>query len=104
MNYIMTAKLTLFIPVLALLAACGAQTQTALPDGTMATRIDCSAQTGGLNFCFEKAGKSCGADGYTILARDGQAISSSNATETERIARIQSYQTDGNSILIKCGT
>ncbi len=89
-----------------LLAACASQgpVTTTLPDGTLAYRIACGQGTGGMNFCFEKAGKSCGADGYTIVRPDGTVVSSSRANESEREVRVRQNQADRNSILITCGT
>ena len=104
MNRSNAAAVSLAITVLMLIAACAGPSTTTLPDGRTAFRIDCSAGVGGLNFCFEKAGKSCGAEGYTIVGEDGATISSSSATETERAARLRAYQLNSNSILVVCGT
>ena len=104
MNKIKALKLGLAIPALALLAACAAPVTTTLPDGSVAYRIDCGGSNEGLNFCFEKAGKSCGAEGYTIYDSQGQAITSSATAAGERAPRVLAYDSSGNSILIKCGT
>ena len=104
MNRSNAAAIGLVIPILLLIAACAGQSSTTLPDGRTALRIDCSASVGGLNFCFEQAGKSCGAEGYTILGRGGEMISSSSATASEREARLRAYDADANSIFIVCGT
>lgn len=99
-----TIKLGMSIAVLVLLAACaGNQETTTLPDGTIAYRIDCGQGSGGLNFCFEKAGKSCGAHGYTIVTPDGRVISSTAAVSSERATRVRENQADRNSILVTCG-
>jgi len=92
------------VPALIMLSACGVPAQTTLPDGSYAYRIDCGNASGGLNYCFEKAGKSCGAAGYSIVSRDGQLISSSTAAESERQVRVEAYQSNAKSILIKCGS
>ena len=97
------SKLGLTIPALALLAACAGPTTTTLADGTVAYRIDCGKSHEGLNFCFEKAGKSCGAEGYTVYDNQGQPITSSAAASSEQEPRVLAYNTAGNSILIKCG-
>ena len=97
-------KLTLFAPALVLLAACAGPTTTTLADGSIAYRIDCGKSSQGMNYCFEKAGKSCGAEGYTIYDRQGQAISSSNAATSNDEPRTLAYDTAGNSILIRCGS
>ena len=90
------------ISILALLAACAAPTETTLADRSVAYRIDCAASGGGLNYCFEKAGKSCGAAGYTVYAEDGQTISRVSAGETDIRSVVSEYEGDQNSILIKC--
>lgn len=89
--------------VLLVLAACAAPTQTTLSDGTVAFRIDCDGAVGGMNYCLERAGKSCGAAGYTIVDEDGRTISSSAACGTDIDACVKLYETDQNSILVRCG-
>ena len=97
-----TIKLGLSAGAVALLGACATPLETTLADSTVAYRIDCSSARG-LNYCFEKAGKSCGADGYSIVGRDGQLISSGNAASSEQEARVLAYQSNRTSILIRCG-
>lgn len=91
------------ISFLAFLAACTAQNKTTLPDGTIAYRIDCDGTSSGLNYCFERAGKSCGAAGYTIVRRDGRVISTSRVIDADMESLAVEYETDNNSILVKCG-
>lgn len=93
-------SMTLFLLVL---AACAAPTQTTLSDGTVAIRIDCDASIGGMNYCLERAGKSCGAAGYRIVDQDGRTISSSAACGKDIDACIKVFETDQNSILVRCG-
>ena len=104
MNRSNTATIGLAFPIFLLIAACAGSSTNTLPDGRSTLRIDCSAGVGGLNYCFEKAGKSCGAEGYTIVGRDGETISTSNAATSEREARLRAYDADANSINIVCGT
>ncbi len=87
-----------------LTTACSSQRTTTLPDGTVATRIDCTSSTSGLNFCFEKAGKSCGAEGYTIVSPQGEVLGSSAVAGTEPAALVRGFDGNAASILIKCGT
>ena len=98
-----TISLGLGCTALALLAACTPQQTTTLADGSVAYRINCDATPSGLNFCFENAGKSCGADGYTIIGRDGETISTSRVARSDREAVVRAYLTNQNSILVKCG-
>ena len=54
-------KQTLLIPgtlTLAILGACASgPSEVTLPDGSLATRIDCGGSTVGHNYCFQQAGK-----------------------------------------------
>jgi len=86
------------------LGACAGPSQTTLPDGTLAYRIDCGASTADMNFCFEKAGKSCGAEGYRIVGRDGQVLGNSEAAASDSVKAVKAWQTDRNSIFIVCGS
>lgn len=88
----------------ALLSGCATPVETTLADGSVAYRIDCGGNTRGMNYCFEKAGKSCGAEGYSIVGRDGTVIATSAAAETDAEAVVRGFETDRNSILIKCGS
>ncbi len=85
------------------LSACAAPSVTMLDDGTVAYRIDCGGNPRGMNYCFEKAGKSCGAKGYSIVGQDGRVLATSDAAETDAEAVVRGFNTDRNSILIQCG-
>ena len=87
-----------------LLSACAGPAQTTLADGSVAYKIDCAANAAGMNYCFEKAGKSCGADGYLIVGRDGQILGKGEAAASENVKVVAAWQTDRNSIYIKCDT
>jgi len=104
MDHVSGMKFGLTIGALTLLAACAAPTQTTLSDGTVATRIDCDGTASGLNYCFERAGKSCGAAGYTIVDQDGTVISESDVAGSGAGSLVKEYATDQNSILVKCGS
>lgn len=86
-----------------LLAGCAAPRTATLPDGTFAYRIDCDGTARGLNYCLEKAGKSCGARGYRIVTPEGETVTSSAAVEGDAQALFKDYAADRNSILIQCG-
>ena len=86
-----------------LLAACGVPTVTTLPDGTVAYLIPCDSTAGGMNYCFERAGKSCGAAGYTIVDEDGLVLSESDVADSDSNAWVAAYLTEQDSILVKCG-
>lgn len=89
----------------ALTGCAGQPSTTTLADGTVAYRIDCGRNSGGLNFCFEKAGKSCGAEGYRIYDKEGRVISEGSAAagDTNVIINPTGSGFNKNSILIKCG-
>ena len=92
----------LSLVALALLAACAAPSQTRLPDGSLAIRIVCDGTAGGLNYCFERAGKSCGATGYSIVDNTGRVLSGSRVADSDMEALVRAFETDQNSILVKC--
>ena len=89
---------------LLVIAACAGPRETVLADGTVAYRIDCESTSGGLNYCFERAGKSCGADGYTLLGDDGSTLGSADAGDADIDSLVRTHQGDQNSILVRCGT
>lgn len=99
-----TLRLGFTTIAISLLSACAAPTQTTLDDGTMALLIDCGGTTRGMNYCFEKAGKSCGADGYSIVGQDGQVIATDKAADTDPAAVVRNFDAETNNILVKCGS
>jgi len=103
MNTNRAAMPLLAIAALALTACSAGPTTIRLEDGSVAYRIDCGKSSEGLNFCFEKAGKSCGAEGYTVFDEQGQAVTTSAAASEERAPRVLAYNTSANSIIIRCG-
>lgn len=105
MHSIKRIRLFLFpVIIVALMTACAGPSQVRLADGTLAYRIDCDGTAAGLNYCFERAGKSCGAEGYSIVGQDGAVIASSNVASQDAEALVRAYRSDQNSMLIKCGT
>ena len=90
---------------LALLAACApTPTTTTLPDGSTAIRIDCGSSSVGLNYCFEKAGKTCGAEGYSVVTPEGTVMATVDMSGTNAQELVTGFSTETTSILIKCGT
>ena len=89
----------------AALGACAANEPiTTLPDGSEAIRIECGGSSVGVNYCFEKAGKTCGAEGYSIVAPDGTVMATVNMSGTNAQDLTTGFSSETNSILIKCGT
>lgn len=104
MNKSTTIKSGLTVCAFALLSACAAPVQTTLSDGTVANRIQCDGTTRGLNYCFERAGKTCGAAGYTIVDQNGRIIAKGAVADSNSEALVREYASDQNSILVKCGS
>ena len=101
MNKIKFTQFGLVISALALLAGCAGTAETTLADGSVAYRIECDGSSAGLTRCFERAGKSCGAQGYMLVSQDGRLISSGDA---DSATLVKAYEDDRNSILFKCGS
>ena len=104
MNPIKFVRVALSLFTLTFLAACAAPTQTTLADGTVALLIDCEGTSAGLNYCFERAGKSCGAEGYSIVDPSGRVLSGGDVADEDAASIVRQFQTDQSSILVKCGT
>ncbi len=94
--------LSIVLGAAGLLAGCAGSTQTTLSDGTVANLVECDGTTRGMNYCFERAGKTCGAADYTIVDREGNTIARSNLTDEDSASLIKQYANDQNSILVKC--
>lgn len=102
MNMIKATTAGLAASSLALLAACAGPAQMTLPDGSVAFLIDCDGSGRGLNACFERAGRSCGAAGYSIVNADGRRVSGSDVSDSEMARITKAFATDTSSILVKC--
>lgn len=88
-----------------LLAACSSTPQTAtMANGSMATRIDCDGTTDGMNYCFERAGKMCGAAGYTLVDSNGVPISGKQGVNPGMETVVKAYEMDKNTIYVICGS
>ena len=101
MNQKTAIKSGVLVSTLVLLAACAGPAQTTLADGSVAYEIECDGSTAGLTRCFERAGKSCGAQGYMLVTPDGRLISSGEA-DSSSLTKI--YEDEMNRILFKCGS
>ena len=66
-------KILLLILVI-LLASCATSKRMYLPDGSYGHNISCDGAANKIGNCFQKAGDLCGASGYTLLNREGEAI------------------------------
>ncbi|MDP3008274.1 MAG: hypothetical protein Q8N30_04290 [Methylococcales bacterium] len=57
-----------------ILGGCVMSSEVYLPDGTKGFNISCNGSANSISNCFEKAGDICGAKGYDLFNREGQAI------------------------------
>lgn len=57
-----------------LLIGCATSKQMHLPDGSVGHNIQCNGAALSMADCFQKAGDLCGAKGYVLLNREGEAI------------------------------
>ena len=88
----------------AALSACATPpVQTRLADGTLVYRIECDGTAAGLNYCFGKAGKSCGAEGFTVVDEGGNTLTDSEAADVGVDGSMSLWAGDQNAILVKCG-
>jgi len=59
---------------LIVLAGCATADKLYLPDGSQGYAISCDGGVLSMNTCFRKASDLCGAHGYTVYNREGEAI------------------------------
>lgn len=92
------SRLALTICLAALVSGCVAPKRIRLPDGNQGYAITCNGSARTWNWCYEQAGKACGAAGYDVLTQDGEQ--SPNGVATQYGAMIGSNVT--RSMLIRC--
>lgn len=56
-----------------LLAGCATSSEVYLPSGTKGYVVNCNGSLNSVSTCFEKAGELCGAKGYVLLNKEGEA-------------------------------
>jgi hypothetical protein len=56
-----------------LLSGCATSQQTYLPDGSVGYNISCDGSANSMGKCIQKAGDLCGASGYTVYDKNGEA-------------------------------
>lgn len=62
------------------LSACTYSRDMYLPDGSVGHSISCGGTLNSFSGCYQKAGELCGAGGYDIVDRNGEAIPFSNSS------------------------
>lgn len=88
-------KITVFLAIAVsapILAACTTATPIYTQDGRKGYSISCNGGANSWGSCAEKAGEICGASGYDVFTRDGEAttmgvLSSSGGVIGGRLAR-----------------
>jgi hypothetical protein len=65
---------TMGVTLVAVLGGCAFSQEIYLPDGSKGHNISCDGSANSMGNCFQKAGELCGAKGYYIVNREGQAI------------------------------
>jgi hypothetical protein len=63
------------------LAGCATQKTVYLPDGRPGHSINCSGSALSWDLCYQKAGELCKANGYDILAKEGEQGSTISGTQ-----------------------
>ena len=77
MKFIQIIKnLALLFIMSVVLLSCAISDKIHLSDGSEAYEIHCDGAAIGINVCFEKAMKLCGANGFKMLNNEGRFISS----------------------------
>lgn len=69
------------IATIAALSGCATQKTVYLPDGRSGHSINCSGSALSWDLCYQKAGELCQANGYDILAKEGEQGSTISGTQ-----------------------
>lgn len=64
----------LLIAIFTITVGCATSQEMYLPDGSKGYNISCDGSANSMGNCFQKAGDLCGAKGYYVLNREGQAV------------------------------
>jgi hypothetical protein len=81
-----------------------------LPDGSKGYNISCDGSANSISNCYQKAGEICGAKGYALLNREGEAIpfgystgnASANSMNAQGAYVSQAGMFVNRSIFVKC--
>lgn len=106
-----TMRLNL-LPIIAALAlgGCAISKDMYLPDGSKGYNISCDGSANSISTCYQKAGDICGAKGYVLLNREGEAVPfgySSGSASANTVSAQGSYVSQAGmfvnrSIFVKC--
>ncbi len=100
----------LLISLILSLGGCAISKDMYLPDGSKGYNISCDGSANSISNCFQKAGEICGAKGYVLLNREGEAnpfgygtsSASANAVSAQGAYVSQVGMFVNRSIFIKC--
>lgn len=81
-----------------------------LPDGSKGYNISCDGSANSISNCYQKAGEICGAKGYVLLNREGEAVpfgystgsASANSMSAQGAYVSQVGMFVNRSIFVKC--
>jgi hypothetical protein len=93
-----------FVVALAGLTGCATPDIVRLADGSLVYRIDCAGSASGLNYCYGRAGKTCGAEGFSVVDETGRVLSIGGGSTTTQDEQVMLHAADKNSLLVKCGS
>lgn len=83
MDGVETMKLYIAVALVvsaAALSGCVTSKQIIAPDGSTGYSLKCNGMANSWGDCMAKAGELCGAKGYTIIERNGEAVNMSFGT------------------------
>ncbi|MEL7022826.1 MAG: hypothetical protein AAGL69_03700 [Pseudomonadota bacterium] len=86
----------------AALSACATPRLTELADGSAVYQVDCDGTPRGLNYCLEKAGRTCGAQAYILYADDGRRIAFGGDAQVSGEVAYKDFPGDRSKILFRC--
>jgi len=66
--------ITLLVGIFTIFLGCTTSKEMYLPDGSKGYNISCDGSANSMGNCFQKAGELCGAKGYSVVNREGEAI------------------------------
>lgn len=98
-------KLTIYVSAI-FMSGCAISSDMYLADGARGYSVSCNGSANSVSNCFQKAGEICGAKGYTLLNREGEAnqygLTTASANQSQGALVSQHGMIVTRSIMIKC--
>jgi hypothetical protein len=94
--------IAVFCTATALLAGCATTHKSYAPDGRTAYTLNCSGLARGWDKCFSAAGDLCGAKGYDVIDRNGEAAAMGTAGGNGNAWGAHYAQTAEREMVIAC--